>query len=96
MADLGNAYNATILTSTPVTLDVLADDDFTLFTIDATGAGSLQIETKADGQSAFNVATSISAESVILDLDGLEQIRLTASTANVPVSIRARTGRNLP
>ena len=96
MAGNGFFYNATVTTSTPVTETIMDSSDFkksrdktVSYLIDATGAGTLQIETKAVGQSAFNVATSISGESTILDFPGLEEIKLTASTANVPVTIIA-------
>ena len=94
MAKLDAYYNGTVATGTPVTLEVEEDTPYNRehyevhsYRIDATGAGTLQIETKAKGASAFNVQSSISGESVILDFVALQEIKLTASTANVPVTI---------
>lgn len=55
--------------------------------IDATGAGSLAIETKVYGQSAFNSQTTITGETVILDMVGVIELKLTASGADVPTSV---------
>ena len=98
MDKLSSQYNATVAIGTPVTLEVLpaapakvVRDDEQSYRVTALGAGTLQIETKAAGMSDFNVETSISAESIILDFNSLAEIRLTASVANVETSIKPYT-----
>lgn len=91
---LGSRFAETVPTATPQVLDVDADNPIAptkysrqQFQFDMTGAGTLKIETKIIGQAAFNDQGSFSGETIILDLVGVEQLQLTASTADVPTVI---------
>ena len=55
--------------------------------VDATGAGSLQVDTKMIGQAAFNTQTTITAGTVIIDCVGVSEIQITASGSDVPFAI---------
>lgn len=94
MTDLNSNFTDDILVGTPQTISVLPDTPIKpfrfkrqQFQFDATGAGTLEIKTKIVGQSALNVQTSISGETIILDLVGVEEFLVTATNATVPLSI---------
>lgn len=91
---LESYFNGTVNTGTPVTLEIVPDTPSKSkppsedsYRITATGAGSLKIETKAVGMAAFNVEANIIAKSVILDFSQLQEMKLTASGSNVPVTV---------
>lgn len=94
MSDLDSNFTGTIATGTPQTIEV---DSITpikssrysrqQFQFDMTGAGTLKIETKIIGQSALNDQGSFSGETIILDMVGVDEFLVTASTANVPLVI---------
>lgn len=60
------------------------------FQISVTGSGSLAISTQESGNAAFTTQTTISDESLIVDLYAVNQVRLVASVANVPYVLRTR------
>lgn len=60
------------------------------FQISVTGAGSMEVLTQESGNAAYVSQTTISAESLIVDLYGVANIRLIASVANVPFVLRTR------
>lgn len=98
MADLGAYYTGTVVVGAPVTLDVAEDTPSKSiyykvkhYRIDVTGTGSLKVETKAIGQAAFNDQGTFSGETVLLDMVAVGQIKLTASSADVPTSIAPYT-----
>ncbi len=97
MAALGDFLFVTVTTAAPVTVEVGIDNPrdpiktryaVTKYQFNASGAGSLKIEVKIQGEAAFSIAVAALANApVTLDLVAVDEFKLTATTANVPVSI---------
>jgi len=55
--------------------------------IDAVGAGTLAISTLVEGQTDFNAQTSITAQTIILDMDEVIKLSLSATGGDVDYAV---------
>ena len=87
---MARKFSGIVASGDTITIPIAMKQHENGFQISVTGAGTLAILTQELGNAAYVTQTSISAESLIVDLEGVENVRLTASVANVPYVLRTR------
>lgn len=83
-------WSGTVTSGTNITIPVNMAQYHNGFQISVTGAGTLAVATQEAGNEAYVTQTSVSAESVIVDLYGVANVKLTATVDDVPYVLRLR------
>ena len=87
---MARKFSGTVASGDTITIFIAMKQHENGFQISVTGAGTLEVLTQELGNAAYTSQTSITAESLIVDLEGVANVRLTATVANVPYVLRTR------
>ncbi len=60
------------------------------FQLSVTGAGTMTVLTQESGNAAYVTQTTLTAQSLIFDLEGINNVRLVAAGADIPYVLRTR------
>ena len=87
---MSRKFSGTVASGATETILIAMKQHENGFQLAVTGAGTMTVSTQEKGNAAFVPQTTMIAESLIFDLESVNQVKLVAAGANIPFVLRTR------